>query len=341
MEKYAGKGITGLQNLGNTCFINSAIQCLFNVYELNILMDRIELNKKVNNIPDSILLIEWNNLRELVFKDNCIICPNRFINTIRKISRVKDKDIFTGIAQNDLPEFLLFVIDCFHNALARKVNMSIDGNIKNDKDKVAKACYEMMKNMYKNEFSEILTYFYGIHVSNIISIKNDKILSSCPEPFMNISLSIPNKKHVNIYDCFDNYLGEEILKDDNAWFNEETGSKENVIKRFRIWSLPQIMIIDFKRFNNNLDKDNVFIDFPIENLDMRKYVEGYNASEYVYDLFGICNHLGGTRGGHYNAYVRNLNKNWYLYDDTTVEEIVDTNNLITPNAYCLFYRKKN
>ena len=101
------------------------------------------------------------------------------------------------------------------------------------------------------------------------------------------------------------------------------------------------MIIDFKRFNNNLDKDNVFIDFPIENLDMRKYVEGYNASEYVYDLFGICNHLGGTRGGHYNAYVKNLNKNWYLYDDTTVEEITDTYNLITPNAYCLFYRKKN
>ena len=138
MEKYAGKGITGLQNLGNTCFINSAIQCLFNVYELNILMDRIELNKKVNNIPDSILLIEWNNLRELVFKDNCIACPNRFINTIRKNIRVKDKDIFTGIAQNDLPEFLLFVIDCFHNALARKVNMSIDATLKTIKTKLPK-----------------------------------------------------------------------------------------------------------------------------------------------------------------------------------------------------------
>ena len=339
MEKYINKGITGLQNLGNTCFINSAIQCLFNVYELNLFMDKLETNK-LNNKPDSILLIEWNNLRKLVFKDNCIICPGRFINTVRKISAVKDKDIFTGIAQNDLPEFLLFIIDCFHNSLAREVNMTIEGSIKNDKDKVAKNCYKMMKNMYKNEFSEILTYFYGIHVSNIVSIENNKILSSCPEPFMNISLSIPTINNVNIYNCFDNYLEEEILKDDNAWFNEETNLKENVIKKFRIWSLPKIMIIDFKRFTNNLDKNKKYISFPINDLDMRKYIDGYNSSNYIYDLFGICNHLGGTKGGHYNAYVKNLNNKWYLYDDTDVLEMKDINDLVTHNAYCLFYRKK-
>ena len=339
MNKYVNKGITGLQNLGNTCFINSAVQFLFNVQELNLFMDKFEI-KKLNNKPDSILLIEWNNLRELVFKDNCIISPVRFINTIRKISSIKDKDIFTGVAQNDLPEFLLFIIDCFHNSLAREVNMTIEGSIKNEKDKVAKECYKMMKNMYKNEFSEILTFFYGIHVSNIVSIKNNKILSSCPEPFMNISLSIPNINNPNIYNCFDEYLEEEILKDDNAWFNDKTNSKENVIKKFRIWSLPKIMIIDFKRFTNNLDKDNRYITFPINNLDMRKYIDGYNSADYIYDLFGICNHLGGTKGGHYNSYIKNLNGKWYLYDDTEVLEMTDVENLVTANAYCLFYRKK-
>ena len=34
----------------------------------------------------------------------------------------------------------------------------------------------------------------------------------------------------------------------------------------------------------------------------------------MYDLYGICNHSGGTLGGHYTSYVKNANDNWYLYN---------------------------
>ena len=299
-DKYIGKGLTGLQNLGNTCFINSAIQCLFNVGELNTFMDKIDISKKVNNKPDSILLLEWNNLREMVFKENCIISPGRFVNTVRKIASVKDKDIFTGVSQNDLPEFLLFIIDCFHNSLSREVIMTVDGVVKTEKDKVAKACYNMMKNMYQKEFSEILTNFYGIHVSLLYSENNNTLLSCKPEPFCLIDLPIPqNNKNPSIYDCLDLYVLPEFLSDDNAWYNEKTKTKENVNKCINFWSFPEILIISFKKFNNFNKKITNTISTPITNLDLSKYILGYDKESFKYDLFGICNHSGGCLGGHF------------------------------------------
>ena len=99
------------------------------------------------------------------------------------------------------------------------------------------------------------------------------------------------------------------------------------------------MVILLKRFGNNLRKNKVRIDFPLENLDLSKYVVGYDKKKYIYDLYGICNHSGGILGGHYWAYVKNANNKWYNFNDTQVSEI-QINNLITDKAYCLFYRKK-
>ena len=76
----------------------------------------------------------------------------------------------SGIQEHDLPEFLIFIIDCFHTSIMREVNMKIKGKVLTDKDKVAKKCYSMMKNMYKKEYSEILDIFYGIHVSCVNTI---------------------------------------------------------------------------------------------------------------------------------------------------------------------------
>ena len=116
--------------------------------------------------------------------------------------------------------------------------------------------------------------------------------------------------------------------------------KENASKEIKFWSLPDNLIIALKRFNNNNRKNKELIDFPLTNLDMSGYVTGYNKEDYVYDLYGICNHSGGTLGGHYTSYVKNANDNWYLYNDTRVSPVTNLAKLKSVYAYCFFYRKK-
>ena len=365
--EYNNKGITGLANLGNTCFINACIQCLSHTYELNDFLSKEdgEYKKHLNNKPESVLLVEWDDLRKLMWSQNCVISPGRFINTIQRIAKITNRDLFTGWSQNDLPEFLLFLFDSFHSALTREVIMDIKGNIKTKKDEMGKACYEMMKTQYTKDYSEFLNIFFGIHVSILTSVvEKDKqltgngedinYLSLRPEPYMLIHLPIPSKEEVNIrntdknvtlFDCFNKQCESEILEGDNAWFNEKENKKQNVNKRLLFWSLPNIMIIDIKRFitsmNGRSKKNQQFIDIPINNVDFSKYVEGYAKETYIYDLYAICNHHGQIDGGHYSATIKTSNGKWYNFNDTQVTEILVNDNIISGNTpYCLFYRKK-
>ena len=339
-NKYNDMGLTGLANLGNTCFLNSTIQILSHTYEFNDFLENKNYQKLLNKSPQTILLLEWDKLRELMWSENCCISPNGFVQSVQKIAHHCQRDIFTGWAQNDLPEFLIFLFESFHKSLEREVKMEIKGTKMNKQDDLAIKCFNMMKVMYEKEYSEVVKLFTGIQVSKIISLTGDEY-SVSPEPVTLINLPIPNKKNINIYDCFDLYTHEELLNQDNAWFNEKTKEKEDVLKCLKFWMLPEILIVDLKRFNNRNQKNNKFIDAPLNNLDLSKYVIGYNKTSYIYELYGVSNHMGGSQGGHYTAHVKNASGKWYLFNDTQVKEITDESKIVTQQAYCFFYRKKN
>ena len=219
--------------------------------------------------------------------------------------------------------------------------MTIYGNPENETDKVAIQCFEMIKNMYSKEYSEIWNLFYAVHVSEITDLSSGEQLQITPEPYFIIDLPIPLKnKSPSLIDCFNNYVEGEILDGENAWYNEETKEKVNIRKKIQFWSFPNILVIDFKRFNNSFQKNQILINFPLENLDLSSYVIGYKSESYKYDLYGVCNHSGGVMGGHYTAYVKNANGKWYHFNDTSVSEVGNLESIISPKAYVLFYRKR-
>ena len=340
--KYKDRGLSGLTNLGNTCFLNSTIQVLSHTYELNNFLEMKTYRKKLNNKYDSALLIEWDELRNLLWKENCIVSPFKFVKTVQKLAQLKGLDMFTGFNQNDLPEFLIFVIDCFHNALAREVNMTIEGNIQDEKDKIAVKCFERIKAMYENDYSEVWKIFYGIQVSQLENIATNKKISMTPEPFFIVNLPIPtNNKSPSLVDCFDLYVEGEIMDGDNCITIEDTKEKVAAKKNLMFWSFPDILVIDIKRFNAMNRKNQIMVDFPLENLNLSKYVIGYDKDSYIYDLYGVCNHSGSVMGGHYTSFVKNANGKWYHYNDTNVSEVGMEQQIKTPKAYCFFYRKQS
>lgn len=93
-----------------------------------------------------------------------------------------------------------------------------------------------------------------------------------------------------------------------------------------IYSCPDILVVHLKRFSHvrgglfgGGQKINEIVKFPINELDLRKFVINQNFKSCVYDLYAVSNHYGYQDGGHYTAYCKSpITKNWYEFDDSRV-----------------------
>jgi ubiquitin carboxyl-terminal hydrolase 31 len=175
--------------------------------------------------------------------------------------------------------------------------------------------------------------------------------------------SLSEKKEVSqesniltLEQCLDHYTKAEILSADDAWRCPHCQKYLPVVKTLGLWSLPDILVIHFKRFRqqqlkgSQASKLTTMVKFPLNGFDLSTWhlssgnsgTSSVNGSlsrkatkmsskastltkslfheDHRYDLYAVCYHQGDTlETGHYTAACKNpYDQQWYKFDDQRV-----------------------
>ena len=114
----------------------------------------------------------------------------------------------------------------------------------------------------------------------------------------------------------------------------------------KLWSVPDYLIIHLKRFTKTGDKKTMAINFPLTDLDITNFIspDQNTKNKFIYDLYAVNHHGGPTiNSGHYWASCKNLDNNWYKYDDADISKYSNENlqqQLTNGDSYILFFQRK-
>ncbi|NXD13083.1 UBP45 hydrolase, partial [Nothocercus nigrocapillus] len=231
------------------------------------------------------------------------------------------------------------------------------------------------------------------------SLPNNSVFSMekpafCPSPqnaFQTLSQSyITSSKECSVQSCLYQFTSVELLMGNNKLLCESCTERKhkcqkkpsatekkmegvytNARKQLLISSVPAILILHLKRFHQaglSLRKVNRHVDFPLV-LDLAPFCSAScknvaDGARVLYSLYGIVEHSGSMRGGHYAAYVKvrtpskkilehiSATKNvlglkeavgasagqWVYVSDAHVQ-VVPESRVLNAQAYLLFYER--
>ena len=321
----------GLQNLGNTCFMNTCLQNLIHSEDF------------INRLLSKASYIKENSRKAPISSQFLNICfqmaknpRGGSLNPIDfKTQFGKKHSLFRGCSQNDTQEFCRVLLQDM-NVELNEVTRPMPYRELSTARKPKITCDKEFDDLFRGrESSIVMDSFYG-QIINIFTCKCGLQTFSF-QKVLDLPLLLQGG-NASIYDLLNDYFEDETIQFETKC--ENCGSKTKHKKETRISRPPNILILSLQRINPRTKrKNNCKISFP-EELNIKKYIDEeflyYNSCKY--SLFGVGNHYGTINFGHYYAYIKLNDKSWYEFNDSNVEEIrsINTN---SDTAYVLFYKK--
>lgn len=351
----------GMTNVGNTCYLNTFLQCMAAVPALEAHL-RTEKNPKR---PVAHATAKLMTLLDLASPNACL--EPRVVRTfLNQLSQYTPSYLsLTSGEQHDLCELYVWWMDKIHEEQAGGASAKTKATPASSSasspsspaivfatsptwEPFHQMCLEKWNGFHANRIPSQMTWamlYEGLLIQQVQCPKCRRCFHN-PEPVSCLTLDIPAPASagtpVSLADCFRHYFKPETLSE---WRCDDCKIDTAAEKLVRFWKAPPVLTIVLKRFETSPDgrmwknKTPVQIPMAFHFLpDTELHPDIVQAPPADYRLVAVANHYGGIQGGHYTATVRRGDA-WWRLDDDHVSPQCDHWNDQNPVAYVLFYER--
>lgn len=320
----------GIANLGNTCGINTWLQCIFASPSLRstLIASTFPEGSFGKCLQDVIAL--WN-----VKHNKNILVPSKLITFVYDLSN----HLFVQNEQLDVGELWQWSLQKLHDEIAIKWTNPLQSFSLCEDQKMAKKIVHDLVHFQNGKNSALLDNSQGVQLSFLKCNACDYMLYNT-EPFVTLPLDLPYKDGSYILsDLFLHFFTKEAITE---WTCDRC-KKKDASRLSRFWSMPCTLILILKRFQMMSDgrfrKNYQKIDIP-EQVTFHKGSMLSSSQSITYQLKNIGCHHGSYHYGHYTAVV-NYEDTWFDCDDDVVTKIANVHDILhnNQNAYVLIYER--